>query len=239
MKQRFSTERKGRAESYPVLRIASMGCRRLQIGFLLVGALVASVAGAQTPAVQKGNGPPMLTVTKVVVNDDGGTKIVGDFPLFVDGGSVTSGAANSFSAGAHTVSETTDPGYSAFIGGDCAADGTITLAPGDVKTCTITNDDIVTVPPTFSKSFAPDTIGPGSVSTLTFTITNGEASPVTELAFTDTLPGGVTVADPANASSTCGGPPGFPPTLTAPAGGGTITFADGTLGGSSSCTVSV
>ena len=41
--------------------------------------------------------------------------------------------------GSHTVSETSDPNYTAVIGGDCAATGSITLAAGDVKTCTITN----------------------------------------------------------------------------------------------------
>jgi hypothetical protein len=85
---------------------------------------------------------PKLTVTKVVVNDNGGTKVVSDFPLFVNGGSVTSGAQNGFNAGAYTVSETTDSGYSSVISGDCAANGSITLGVGDVKACTITNDDI-------------------------------------------------------------------------------------------------
>lgn len=51
--------------------------------------------------------------------------------------------------------------------------------------------------PTFTKAFAPDTIGPGCVSTLTFTITNASGSPVTDLAFTDNLPAGVTIATPA------------------------------------------
>ncbi|PIT90410.1 MAG: hypothetical protein COU22_02295, partial [Candidatus Komeilibacteria bacterium CG10_big_fil_rev_8_21_14_0_10_41_13] len=82
---------------------------------------------------------PQLTVTKTVVNTGGGTKVVADFPLFIDGDSVTSGVASTTSAGLHTVSETTDPNYTSVIGGDCAADGTITLALGDVKTCTITN----------------------------------------------------------------------------------------------------
>jgi hypothetical protein len=82
-----------------------------------------------------------LTVTKVVINDNGGTKVVGDFPLFVDGGSVTSGVQNNQTVGAHTVSETGDANYTATISGDCAADGTITLAAGDVKACTITNND--------------------------------------------------------------------------------------------------
>ena len=84
---------------------------------------------------------PKLTVRKVVVNDNGGTKQVSDFPLFVDGNSVTSGVKNTSTVGAHTVSETTDSGYTATIGGDCAADGSITLAAGDDKTCTITNND--------------------------------------------------------------------------------------------------
>src|SRR6185369_3417741 len=84
---------------------------------------------------------PKLTVTKIVVNDNGGAKQVSDFPLFVDGNSVTSGVKNTSTVGSHTVSETGDSGYTATISGDCAADGTITLAAGDDKSCTITNDD--------------------------------------------------------------------------------------------------
>lgn len=93
---------------------------------------------------------PQLIVNKIVVNDNGGTKVISDFPLFLDGGSVTSGVASTTRIGLHTVSETSNSGYAATIGGDCAAEGTITLALGDVKTCTITNDDIappVVVPP--------------------------------------------------------------------------------------------
>jgi hypothetical protein len=85
---------------------------------------------------------PKLTVTKIVVNDDDGTKQVSDFPLWVDGTGVTSGVQYGFNAGAYTVSETSDSGYTETISGDCASDGSITLNPGDVKSCTITNDDI-------------------------------------------------------------------------------------------------
>ncbi|HBD05094.1 TPA: hypothetical protein DCZ32_01395, partial [Candidatus Uhrbacteria bacterium] len=85
--------------------------------------------------------PTTLYVNKTVVNDNGGTKIVSDFPLFIDGIGVTSEVANTVSPGLHTVSETVDPGYTVTINGDCAANGTITLIAGDVKTCTITNDD--------------------------------------------------------------------------------------------------
>jgi hypothetical protein len=82
-----------------------------------------------------------LTVTKVVTNNNGGTMVVNDFPLFLDGMSISSGVATTTSAGLHTISETNQTGYSATITGDCASDGMITLAGGDNKACTITNDD--------------------------------------------------------------------------------------------------
>lgn len=86
---------------------------------------------------------PLLTVTKTVVNDNGGTLTVGDFPLFVDATGVTSGVQNGFDAGSYTVSETPQSGYApSDWGGDCAADGSITLEVGGVYECTITNDDV-------------------------------------------------------------------------------------------------
>ena len=89
-------------------------------------------------------------------------------------------------------------------------------------------------PPTFQKSFQPATIGSGSVSTLGFTIANPDpVDPVSDLAFTDVLPGGVTIATPAGAASTCTG------TLSAPDGGTTISFSDGALGAGASCTIQV
>jgi uncharacterized repeat protein (TIGR01451 family) len=84
-----------------------------------------------------------LTVTKTVINTDGGTKVISDFPLFIDGSSVTSGVASTTTIGLHTVSETSSSGYTATIGGDCATDGTVTLAAGEIKTCTITNRQVV------------------------------------------------------------------------------------------------
>lgn len=86
---------------------------------------------------------PKLTLVKTVVNNNGGTLGVSDFPLYVGATQVTSGQTNGFNAGSYTVSETEQTGYSPTgWGGDCAANGTITLLPGDNKTCTITNDDI-------------------------------------------------------------------------------------------------
>lgn len=88
--------------------------------------------------------------------------------------------------------------------------------------------------PLFSKSFSSSTIGPGSVSTLTFTIQNLTGSPVTGLDFSDTLPAGVTIATPANASTGC-----FGGTLTAPDGGSTISYTGGGLANNGTCTVQV
>ena len=86
---------------------------------------------------------PTITVIKTVINDDGGTAAPDDFNLTVDGGAVLSGATNDFDAGDHTVAETLLAGYAAGDwGGDCAADGSVTLALDQDATCTITNDDI-------------------------------------------------------------------------------------------------
>lgn len=85
---------------------------------------------------------PNLTVTKIVINDNGGTIDVQDFPLYVNGVQVTSGIPASVNASSATITESNQSGYSSTIGGDCAENGTISLAPGDSKSCTITNDDI-------------------------------------------------------------------------------------------------
>jgi hypothetical protein len=101
-----------------------------------------ALAQSATCTITNDDIQPKLTVIKTVVNDNGGTKTVADFPLFVGSTSVTSGETNGFDAGTHTVSETQQYGYTASAwGGDCAADGKISLKVGDNRTCTITNDD--------------------------------------------------------------------------------------------------
>lgn len=92
-----------------------------------------------------------LTVTKIVVNNDSGTMEVSDFPLYIDNNEtlVISGVPNTVGAGAHNVFELGNSLYSAAISGDCAPNGGITLEPGDVKECIITNDDIPLAPPPF------------------------------------------------------------------------------------------
>jgi hypothetical protein len=59
--------------------------------------------------------------------------------------------------------------------------------------------------PAISLAFSPATIAPNGSSTLTYTISNGNAIPFTGLAFTASLPTGLTVASPSNLTDTCGG----------------------------------
>ena len=92
--------------------------------------------GTATCTITNDDIQPKLTVTKIV---SGGSKVVGDFDLYVSGTKVTSGEQTGFNAGTYTVSEETDADYNSVIGEDCALNGSITLAPGDVKECTITN----------------------------------------------------------------------------------------------------
>ena len=94
---------------------------------------------------------------------------------------------------------------------------------------------IASAVPTFSIAFSPSTIGPGSVSTLTYTIDNSaETTPVSGLAFTNTLPTGMTIANTPNAVSTCNNG-----NYTATSGASNISFNDYRLGKLSSCTLSV
>ncbi|HTN24738.1 MAG TPA: hypothetical protein VL120_12175, partial [Solirubrobacteraceae bacterium] len=98
--------------------------------------------------------PATLRVIKHVTTDDGGSAVPANWSLHVtSGGSDVAGSPKPGSATgdvytlsdgqSYTVSETGGPsGYAATFSGDCAADGTVTVAAGTEKTCTITNDDV-------------------------------------------------------------------------------------------------
>ncbi len=169
-------------------------------GAAVVGNSITLAAGDDaTCTITNNDIASQLTVTKVVINDNNGTKAISDFPLFINGMSVISGIASTTLPGSYTVSETTDSGYTSTITGDCAANGTITLALGDVKICTITNDDIAP-PPSGGSVFIPSVpplidvvkvpsplalpVGPGSV-TYTYTLRNIGTVPVTYITMVD------------------------------------------------------
>jgi uncharacterized repeat protein (TIGR01451 family) len=86
-------------------------------------------------------------------------------------------------------------------------------------------------PPAAAKAFAPASIVTGGVSTLTITLSNANGAVLTGAAFTDTLPAGLTIANPANATSSCGGTVGATPGLTV------LALSGGAIPASASCTV--
>ncbi|OUS34828.1 hypothetical protein A9Q94_14790, partial [Rhodobacterales bacterium 56_14_T64] len=92
---------------------------------------------------------------------------------------------------------------------------------------------------TFSLSYNPTTIGPGAESTATYTIDNSAAATVADsLAFSHTLPVGMTIASPANASTTCISGSGTA-VVSAPAGGSTLSLTDGGVSVGDSCSVTL
>ena len=132
-----------------------------------------------------------INVVKTVINDNGGTKKVSDFSLFVDGGPVVSGQTYNFpQSRVYNISETKDSNYTATFSGDCTSDGHLMLNSGDNKFCVITNNDIgapvVTppVPPLIDLVKVPSPLalplGPGDV-TYTYTLKNIGTVPVTDV----------------------------------------------------------
>ncbi|PIR93856.1 hypothetical protein COT97_04390 [Candidatus Falkowbacteria bacterium CG10_big_fil_rev_8_21_14_0_10_39_11] len=88
-----------------------------------------------------------LHVIKTVINDDGGTSVASDFTLNVTGTNVSSssfagsatGVDVTLDAGSYLVTEPSVPGgYSQTASVDCSG----TIAAGETRTCTITNNDI-------------------------------------------------------------------------------------------------
>ncbi len=131
-----------------------------------------------------------LTVVKSVINDNIGTKLNTDFPLFVNGSFISSGSTNNFVTPAtYAVTETQSIGYTRSFSGDCDVNGVVSLVAGDNKICIITNNDngaptVPPVPPLIDIVKVPSPLalpgGPGLV-TYTYTLRNIGTVPVTNL----------------------------------------------------------
>ncbi len=82
-----------------------------------------------------------LTLIKTVENGETGAQLgPNDFGLTIDGQPVDSGQALNVAPGAHLAAEIEQAGYTASDwGGDCDADGNVTVALGENAVCTITN----------------------------------------------------------------------------------------------------
>lgn len=170
--------------------------RALAVGadVTLLGTTISGPSCATPAAAQAGSGTANVNVVKVVINDNGRTKTVSDFPLFLDGGSVTSGITYNFPVGSSghvfTVTETSDPNYTRTFSGDCSSNGTLNANPGDNRFCVVTNNDIGAavivppVPPLIDVVKVPSPLalpnGPGSVL-YTYTLKNIGTVPVSNV----------------------------------------------------------
>ena len=84
-------------------------------------------------------------------------------------------------------------------------------------------------PPTLSKSFTPPTVLAGQNSALVINIGNPNTFPLTNVAFTETLPAGLILATPLAVTNSCGG------VLTA--AGRSMVLSAGTIAAGTSCNV--
>lgn len=92
-----------------------------------------------------------IMVIKTVINDNGGTAVSSDFTMNVTATNPSlasfpgdsSGTAVTVDLGAYVVAETAVAGYASTLSADCSG----TMGAGEIKNCTITNDDIAPPPP--------------------------------------------------------------------------------------------
>jgi hypothetical protein len=133
---------------------------------------IGSVAPGETKTCTVTNDDigPKLIVIKHVINDDGGTAVAADFTMTVTAnepspasfpGVEAPGTTVSLKVGSYNVDESGPSGYSASFSADCG--GSVTLA--EIKTCTVTNDDV----PRGTVIVEKQTIPGGAPGSFTFT----------------------------------------------------------------------
>ncbi|MBI4751529.1 MAG: DUF11 domain-containing protein [Acidobacteria bacterium] len=202
------------------------------------------------------NGTTTLTITftNPAANPGGltGIGIVDNLPagLEVDttpGANTTCGGTWNPTAGATTL--TFSGGAIASPGGTCSISVTLRATTAGVKVNTTNNvtsteggtggtaSDTLSVaaPPGFTKAFGVSILPLNATTTLTFSITNANATiGLTGVSFTDTLPAGLVVATPPNLTGGCGSG-----TISATAGSGTISLTNGVIDPAGNCSFSV
>jgi uncharacterized repeat protein (TIGR01451 family) len=168
--------------------------------------------------------PTGLTVISATTAQCGGTlTITAPVTIALSGATVAVGTPCQFSV---TVTGAAAGSYTNIT-------GNVSSTNGGTGNTAIANLTVVS-PPSITKSFNPTSVPAGGTSTLTFNITNPNASvALSGVAFTDTFPSGMVVALTPNASNSCGG------TVTAVGGAISVSLSGGSIGGAGTCSVSV
>jgi serine protease len=94
--------------------------------------------------------------------------------------------------------------------------------------------NVMPAPPAVAQSFSPASVGENVASTLTITFSNTNGFALTQSAFTETAPAGLTIQTSPAPTTTCAGASG---TLTSSAG--KVTMAGANIPASGSCTVTL
>jgi peptidoglycan/xylan/chitin deacetylase (PgdA/CDA1 family) len=103
-----------------------------------------TTSSAASLNVWNGSGAPengSLTIHLQIINDNGGSATVANFPVFYNSTNAVVDAATPVPPGIYTVSEILPAGYTMSFSGDCSASGIVTINPAQSSACTIINDD--------------------------------------------------------------------------------------------------
>ncbi len=200
---------------------------------LLGGTVTLDEGENVTCTITNDDQPATLIVIKHVINDNGGTADASDFTLDSSGtddapddfpGEEVPGTTVTLDAGTYHVTETGPSGYSASYSADCSG----TIANGETKTCTVTNDDIqpqlIVI-----KHVINDNGGTELASAFTMSVTGTNASPNSFAGSED--PGTTVALDAGSYSISETGPIGYAASFSADCTGSI------TVGETKTCTV--
>ena len=147
------------------------------------------------------------------------------------GSSSVSLSGASLAPGASCTVSVTVQGTTAGVKNNSVTASDTVAGTGNTSNASIT----VVAPPTIAKAFGAASIPLNGSTSLSFTITNPNATvALTGVAFSDTLPAGLVISTPNGLTGSCGAG-----TITVTAGSGVISLSGGTIAANASCTFSV
>ena len=109
---------------------------------------------------------------------------------------------------------------------------TVTTTAGTLV-INLTGDGLLPAPPDVAKLFTPPSVSVGQASTLTISLSNMNAFPLTNASLLDSFPAGLEVAATPAVTNSCGG------SVSAVAAGTSVALANATIPASGVCSVSV
>ncbi|MBK8323042.1 MAG: DUF11 domain-containing protein [Betaproteobacteria bacterium] len=219
------------AKAFGAATIASGGTTTLAVtvtnpnATALTGLAFTDVFPVSPGPMTLANGTNTNTCGGTLTDTAAGALGIGDVGISLTGGTIAAGGSCTITV---NVTASTAGTYT-----NTLAAGSVTTTNGGSNAGPANASLTVFSPPTVSKAFAPAVVGVGQASTLSITLANANAAPVTAVAFTDTYPAGLANATTPALASTCGG------SATGNSGAGTLSLTGGTIPAGGSCVVSV